>query len=142
MAGLETSFCVGKTWSWDSYFQHGETDTSIKIYNMPLSNAPVDPTTGLVNQNLSRFNLSQDAVYNAAGNIVCRNTVAQQYGCVPWNPFGSDPINAGAQAYFDNNRIDNWNHGPIGKREQLKIYDIPGTSPINTVIFEGESEVM
>ncbi len=31
-----------------------------------------------------------------------------------------------AQAYFDNNRIDNWNHGPIGKREQLKIYDPVG----------------
>ena len=30
----------GKSWSWDSYFQHGETDTSIKIYNMPLSGAP------------------------------------------------------------------------------------------------------
>jgi iron complex outermembrane receptor protein len=92
----------GKDWNWSSYFEHGESDTSIKIYNMPLSNAPVDPTTGLVNQNLSRFNLSQDAVVNAAGNVVCRNTVAQQYGCVPWSPFGSDPINSGAQAYFDN----------------------------------------
>jgi alpha-glucosidase len=28
-----------------------------------------------------------------------------------------------AQAYFDTNRINNWNHGPIGGREQLKIYD-------------------
>ena len=92
----------GKDWRWESYFEHGESDTSIKIYNMPLSNAPVDPATGLVNPLLSRFNLSQDAVFNNSGNIVCRNTVAQAYGCVPWNPFGSDPINAGAQAYFDN----------------------------------------
>ena len=30
-----------------------------------------------------------------------------------------------AQAYFDCNRVNNWNHGPIGRREQLKIYD-PG----------------
>jgi hypothetical protein len=29
------------------------------------------------------------------------------------------------QAYFDCNRVNNWNHGPIGRREQLKIYD-PG----------------
>ena len=92
----------GKDWRWETYFEHGESDTSYKIYNMPLSNAPVDPTTGLVNQNLSRFNLSQDAVYNNVGNIVCRNTVAQQYGCVPWNPLGQDPISSGAQAYFDN----------------------------------------
>jgi hypothetical protein len=28
-----------------------------------------------------------------------------------------------AQAYFDCNRINNWNHGPIGTREQLKAYD-------------------
>jgi len=27
------------------------------------------------------------------------------------------------QAYFDNNRINNYNHGPIGRREQLKVYD-------------------
>ncbi len=31
-----------------------------------------------------------------------------------------------AQAYFDNNRVNNWNHGPIGRREQLKIYDPEG----------------
>jgi len=31
-----------------------------------------------------------------------------------------------AQAYFDNNRINNWNHGPIGRREQLKAYDPVG----------------
>ncbi len=31
-----------------------------------------------------------------------------------------------AQAYFNCNRVNNWNHGPIGKREQLKIYDPMG----------------
>jgi len=31
-----------------------------------------------------------------------------------------------AQAYFDCNRVNNWNHGPIGRREQLKIYDPQG----------------
>src|SRR6266478_8923250 len=24
---------------------------------------------------------------------------------------------------FDCNRVNNWNHGPIGTREQLKVYD-------------------
>jgi alpha-glucosidase len=28
-----------------------------------------------------------------------------------------------AQSYFDCNRVNNWNHGPIGTREQLKGYD-------------------
>lgn len=28
-----------------------------------------------------------------------------------------------AQCYFDSNRVNNWNHGPVGTREQLRIYD-------------------
>jgi hypothetical protein len=28
-----------------------------------------------------------------------------------------------AQSYFDCNRVNNWNHGPIGTREQFKVYD-------------------
>lgn len=30
------------------------------------------------------------------------------------------------QAYFDCNRVNNWNHGPVGTREQLKVYDPVG----------------
>jgi alpha-glucosidase len=30
------------------------------------------------------------------------------------------------QSYFDCNRVNNWNHGPIGTREQLKAYDPDG----------------
>jgi alpha-glucosidase len=30
------------------------------------------------------------------------------------------------QAYFDCNRVNNWNHGPVGTREQLKAYDPVG----------------
>jgi alpha-glucosidase len=36
------------------------------------------------------------------------------------------------QAYFDNYRFNNWNHGPIGTREQLKIYDPMGYELIRT----------
>ncbi|MDB5739154.1 MAG: TonB-dependent receptor, partial [Alphaproteobacteria bacterium] len=103
VVGGDGSFDVfGKSWNWDSYFQHGETDTSIKIYNMPLSGAPLDPATGKVNNGLSRFNLAQDAVVDASGNIVCRNTTAQLYGCVPYSPFGTGNISQAAIAYFDN----------------------------------------
>jgi hypothetical protein len=31
-----------------------------------------------------------------------------------------------AQSYFDTNRVNNWNHGPVGTREQLKLYDPEG----------------
>lgn len=37
-----------------------------------------------------------------------------------------------AQAYFDCNRVNNWNHGPIGKREQLKTYDPEGYELVRT----------
>ena len=30
------------------------------------------------------------------------------------------------QSYFDCNRVNNWNHGPIGTREQLKLHDPAG----------------
>jgi len=36
------------------------------------------------------------------------------------------------QSYFDCNRINNWNHGPIGTREQLKIYDPEGYDLVRT----------
>jgi iron complex outermembrane receptor protein len=99
----------GKTWGWDSYFEHGESDTTIKIYNMPLSGAPLvggNGTTnaggaGSTNGQFSRFNLAQDAVVNGAGQIVCRNTVAQSFGCVPFNPFGGGILTPGQIAYFD-----------------------------------------
>jgi hypothetical protein len=36
------------------------------------------------------------------------------------------------QAYFDCQRVNNWNHGPIGTREQLKAYDPEGYELVRT----------
>lgn len=36
------------------------------------------------------------------------------------------------QSYFDSNRVNNWNHGPVGTREQLKIYDPEGYELVRT----------
>ncbi len=97
----------GATWNWSSYFQHGESGSGLHIQNMILSNAPVDSVASaaagrvVTNSRLSRFNLASDAVFNTAGQVVCRNTIAQAYGCVPFNPFGAGPISSGAQAYID-----------------------------------------
>ncbi|HEX8465484.1 MAG TPA: hypothetical protein VF627_12780, partial [Abditibacterium sp.] len=44
-----------------------------------------------------------------------------------------------AQAYFDNNRVNNWNHGPIGTREQLKVYD-PATYELVRTTFNLKPE--
>jgi hypothetical protein len=45
-----------------------------------------------------------------------------------------------AQAYFDCNRINNWNHGPIGGREQLKIYDPEGYELIRSAFNLGPEQ--
>jgi hypothetical protein len=42
---------------------------------------------------------------------------------------GSNPAEYWAeicQSYFDCNRVNNWNHGPVGTREQLQSYDPEG----------------
>jgi outer membrane receptor protein involved in Fe transport len=58
-----------------------------------------------VNGNYSRFNLAQDAVLNGAGQVVCRNTIAQSFGCVPFNPFSGSALTPGQVAYFDGQNV-------------------------------------
>ena len=36
------------------------------------------------------------------------------------------------QSYFDCNRVNNWNHGPIGTREQLRAFDPEGYELVRT----------
>src|SRR6185436_18037684 len=37
------------------------------------------------------------------------------------------------QCYFDCNQVNNWNHGPVGTREQLKLYDPDGYELVRSV---------
>lgn len=68
-----------------------------------------------------------DPNWNAQRNAIFEN--ARQKGLYTNAYAGS---NAGeywaeiCQAYFDCNRVNNWNHGPIGTREQLRGYDPAG----------------
>jgi hypothetical protein len=51
---------------------------------------------------------------------------AMDKGLWKWSYAASNPGEFWAeicQSYFDCNRVNNWNHGPIGTREQLKAYD-------------------
>ncbi|HET7083415.1 MAG TPA: TonB-dependent receptor [Rhizomicrobium sp.] len=98
----------GKNWSWDSYFQHGESDSGLHIYNMLLVQSPVDQVASalqgktVTNASLNRWNMASDAIVDPASNqIVCRNVVARSFGCVPFNPFGS-VFNPVSQAYLFN----------------------------------------
>jgi hypothetical protein len=45
------------------------------------------------------------------------------------------------QSYFDCNRVNNWNHGPVGTREQLKHYDPEGYVLVRTTFrLDGKSD--
>jgi len=44
------------------------------------------------------------------------------------------------QSYFDNNRQNNWNHGPVGNREQLKVYDPVGYELVRTTFKLGPDQ--
>jgi hypothetical protein len=68
-----------------------------------------------------------DPGWNERRNAVFQNV--RRKGLYENTYAGSNPGEYWAevcQAYFDTNRVNNWNHGPIGTREQLRDYDPDG----------------
>jgi len=62
-------------WSWDAYYQYGDTNFTLVSPHNPI------PTF---------FSLAIDAVRDSNGQIVCRSTLTNPTnGCVPLNPFGN-----------------------------------------------------
>ncbi|HEX4608976.1 MAG TPA: hypothetical protein VH092_12285, partial [Urbifossiella sp.] len=55
-----------------------------------------------------------------------KNTYAASNPAEYWAEIG--------QSYFDCNRVNNWNHGPVGTREQLKQYDPDGYALVRTTM--------
>jgi alpha-glucosidase len=55
---------------------------------------------------------------SATGKGLWKNTYAASNQAEYWAEI--------CQSYFDCNRVNNWNHGPIGTRDQLKRYDPAG----------------
>jgi alpha-glucosidase len=76
---------------------------------------------------------SVDPTWSERRNAAYKNTTTK--GLWKNTYAGSNPGEYWAeicQSYFDCNRINNWNHGPIGSREQLKVYDPVGYELIRT----------
>jgi alpha-glucosidase len=44
------------------------------------------------------------------------------------------------QSYFDCNRVNNWNHGPVGSREQLLAYDPEGYELVRSTLRLGPGQ--
>jgi alpha-glucosidase len=62
----------------------------------------------------------------AVGKGLWKNTYAASNQAEYWAEI--------CQSYFDCNRVNNWNHGPIGTREQLKRYDPEGHDLVRTTL--------
>jgi len=60
----------------------------------------------------------------ATGHGLWKNTYAASNPAEYWAEI--------CQSYFDCNRVNNWNHGPVGTREQLKLYDPAGYDLVRT----------
>ncbi len=77
---------------------------------------------------------SIDPTWNQRRNATYRNAIEKGR----WKDVyaGSNPGEYWAeicQAYFDCNRVNNWNHNHIGTREQLQAYDPEGYELVRTV---------
>ena len=74
-------------------------------------------------------------------NTVYRNAVAKglykdTYAIRNAGEYWAETI----QTYFDCNRVNNWNHGPVGRREQLKIYDPEGYELVKSALQLGPDQ--
>ena len=76
---------------------------------------------------------SMDETWSERKNAVYRKAIDK--GLWKDTYAGSNPGEYWAeicQSYFDCNRVNNWNHGPIGTREQLQLYDPEGYELVRT----------
>jgi outer membrane receptor protein involved in Fe transport len=87
-AGLEGD--LGGNWRWDGYVQYGRNKNDSSYEHLSLE---------------YNFRRAYDAVFNAAGQIVCRVNQARvtDPACAPINVLGNNGISAAADAYIHGN---------------------------------------
>lgn len=109
--GLSGSF-GGSTWTWDTYYQYGQTDRLQTVENNRIQGNP-DPTLANSPANPANFARAVDAVIDTetvitpqTGSIVCNATLspdpalrAAAAGCVPLNLFGTGRFDPAARDY-------------------------------------------
>ena len=81
-------------WTWNAYYEHGETDTHIKVRGITLR---------------PYLFAAIDSVKDSQGVAVCRSTTARAAGCIPFDPFGATPTQAQLDWVYGGPK---WGHGP------------------------------
>jgi outer membrane receptor protein involved in Fe transport len=118
VVGGNGGFDLGPTaWDWDGYYQHGKTTTRELLVNTWRND---------------RIAAAQDAVFDGAGNIVCRVNVDASAandlpGCVPLNRIGIGGVTQDA--------LD-WLFALYPEREQYITQDVVGINFATSELFE------
>ena len=101
--GAEGNFKAFDTdWTWNSYYEHGENDTSIKVRGITLK---------------PYLYAALDSVLDSQGVAVCRSTTARSQGCIPFNPFGATPTQAQLDWVYGGSK---WGPGPRQISHQMQ----------------------
>jgi outer membrane receptor protein involved in Fe transport len=126
VVGADGQFnALGRNWSWDAYYQRGETKTNELLTN---------------GWSLTRYALATDAVVVTAanrgssglalGSIACRSTLTSPTnGCVPVNVLGVQPNQAAAVSYLTYGGLN-----PL--RNQTLTQDVAAVSFSTNTLFE------
>jgi iron complex outermembrane receptor protein len=116
VGGADGTFNVFDTdWTWKGYYEHGENDTNIHVRGItlkPYLYSAIDSVQ------VTAANQATYAPVNAAqGTIVCRSVVADQEGCVPFDPFGAPITQAQKNWLYGGNT---WGPGPTQISHQMQ----------------------
>jgi iron complex outermembrane recepter protein len=116
VGGADGTFSMFDTdWTWTGYYQHGENDTVIRVRGItlkPYLYAALDSV-----QVTAANQATYTAVNAPLGSIVCRSALADQEGCVPFNPFGVVPTEAQKDWVYGGQK---WGPGPIQVSHQAQ----------------------
>ena len=101
------------SWTWDGYYEYGLTNHEQEVLNNLHLNAAnmaidsvIDPATGKPTCYVTLHGVNpNDPHEQAAGYALADPAIAQ--GCIPLNPFGTQPIGPAAFAYSFGNLVEN-----------------------------------
>ncbi len=86
-----------RAWTWNSYYQHGESRGFNNLINNPFGTAVRNAVDAV---RVTSANVGNSGL--TIGSIACRSTLtAPTNGCVPWDPFGTGKDGSAASAYIN-----------------------------------------
>jgi iron complex outermembrane receptor protein len=118
---------LGNDWSWDTYYQHGETRVALRVIANTLTNN-LTLAADAVRVTATGADAAAAGSGLAVGSIVCRSTLtAPTNGCVPLDVFGEGVASQAAINYV--NSAGNIDYENITLNEDVASGSMQGTLP-------------